>query len=393
MRKSLSILMLVSSFCLFLPQTVFAGEEEAAEHHRALEEMRRLSGRNAWTGVERNFQLMLSLEEKGEQLTAEDWMLGAQAARAMGNMTECRDRLAASVRISPEREAVELLSEIDRTYGLVNLAADSGMDVALSPAAMPFIPDQRKTIESAQAAVQEDGAFSGLLPAGAYTFGAEEFVLSAGSNVLEIQLESLAGRGSSEPFSFLYVGPRMDLGAAFTVGGAPTVAQGVTSPPAFSGMGARVSAGVEMGLSRVMGLYAEVGYHGLTSAVNRTDSDLLESDGRAYSGHQLRTGFLSIGPTLRFSSMWFNVGPTVSMGVAQSTNTDEDDRDNIMWVTSGPMATVGAQAGLSYPLMEVGTGLAAAVSLLGGAQHDSQRLYPWGQFALTLGPVPRAVIQ
>jgi hypothetical protein len=142
-----------------------------------------------------------------------------------------------------------------------------------------------------------------------------------------------------------------------------------------------------------MGLYAEVGYHGLTSAVNRTDSDLLESEGRAYSGHQLRTGFLSIGPTLRFSSMWFNVGPTVSMGVAQSTNTDEDDRDNIMWVTSGPMATVGAQAGLSYPLMEVGTGLAAAVSLLGGAQHDSQRLYPWGQFALTLGPVPPVVIQ
>jgi len=393
MRKSLSTLMLVSTFGLCLPQISFAGEEEAAEHHRALEEMRRLSGRNAWTGVERNFQLLLKLEEKGEPLTAEDWMLGAQAARAMGNMTKCRDRLAASVRISPEREAVDLLSEIDRTYGLVNLVSDSGMDVVLSPAAMPFIPDQRKSIESAQAAVQESGSFEGLLPSGTYTFGAEEFVLSAGTAVVEIQLESLGGRDSSEPFSFLYVGPRMDLGAAFTAGGSPTVEAGVTSPPAFSGMGARVSAGVEMGLSQIMGLYAEVGYHGLTSAVNRADSDLLEEDGRAYSGHQLRTGFLSVGPTLRFSSLWLNLGPTVSMGVAQSTNTDESDRDNIMWVTSGPMATVGAQAGLSYPVMEVGTGLAAAVSLLGGAQHDSQRLYPWGQFAVTLGPVPRAVTQ
>jgi hypothetical protein len=90
--------------------------------------------------------------------------------------------------------------------------------------------------------------------------------------------------------------------------------------------------------------------------------------------------------------LWLNVGPTVSMGVAQSTNPEESDRDNIMWVTSGPMATVGAQAGVSYSVMEVGRDLAAAVSLLGGAQHDSQRLYPWAQFAVTLGPVPRTVL-
>ena len=75
------------------------------------------------------------------------------------------------------------------------------------------------------------------------------------------------------------------------------------------------------------------------------------------------------------------------MCIRDSTNTDEADRENIMWVTSGPMATVGGQASLSYAILEVGTDLAAAVSLLGGAQHDSQRLYPWGQVALTLGPV------
>jgi hypothetical protein len=307
-------------------------------------------------------------------------------------MTQCRDRLAESVRITPEREAVDLLSEIDRTYGLVNLSADKGVEAALAPAAMPFIPDQRKAIEAAQKEVAESLAFVGILPAGTYTFGAEEFVLSAGTEAVEIQLEALGGRDSSEPFSFLYVGPRLDLGAAFTAGGSPNVEAGVVSPPAFSGMGARLSAGVEMGLSPLMGLYAEVGYHGLTSSVDRSDKELLETDGRAYSGHQLRTGFLSLGPTLRFDALWLNVGPTVSMGVAQSTNPEESDRDNIMWVTSGPMATVGAQAGVSYSVMEVGRDLAAAVSVLGGAQHDSQRLYPWAQFAVTLGPVPRTVL-
>jgi hypothetical protein len=392
MRKTLSALMLVSSFGFCLPQMAFAGEEEAAEHHRALEEMRRLSGRNAWSGVERNFQLILKLQDMGESPTAEDWMLGAQAARAMGNMTECRERLASSVRISPEREAVDLLSEIDRTYGLVDLAAEKGVDATLTPAAMPFVPDQRKAIESAQKAVKEDLSFEGLLPAGTYTYGGEEFVLNAGTEVVEIQLAALDGRDPTEPFSFLYVGPRLDLGAAFTVGGEPSVEAGVVSPPSFSGMGARLSAGVEMGLSPLLGLYAEVGYHGLTSSVDRADSELLEADGRAFSGHQLRTGFLSLGPTFRFDALWLNVGPTVSMGVAQSTNADESDRDNIMWVTSGPMATVGGQAGVSYSVMEVGRDLAAAVSLLGGAQHDSQRLYPWGQFAVTLGPVPRTVL-
>jgi hypothetical protein len=88
-----------------------------------------------------------------------------------------------------------------------------------------------------------------------------------------------------------------------------------------------------------------------------------------------------------------NLGPTVSLGVAQATNDDESDKDNIMWVTEGPMATVGGQIGFSYAVMEVGTNLAAAVSLLGGAQHDSQRLYPWGQVALTLGPVVEKVVQ
>ena len=219
MQKSLSLLIALASFAAVVPETSYAGEREAAEHQRFLEEMRKLSARNAWTGVERNFQLLLKLQDEGEVLTAEDWMLGAQAARNLGNMTNCRERLAASVRIKPEREAVALLEEIDRSYGLVDLSADKGVDATLAPAAMPFIPDQRKAIELAQAQVVETGAFEGILPAGTYTYGSEEFLLSAGTAAVEIQLKALSGRSSSEPFSFLYVGPRLDLGGACTMAG------------------------------------------------------------------------------------------------------------------------------------------------------------------------------
>jgi len=393
MKHLLSAIILTSSLSFAGSNPAFGGEREAAEHQRYLEEMRKLSARNAWSGVERNFQLMLALEEQGEKLTDEDWLLGAQAARALGNMTACRERLASSVRLNPDREAVALLQEIDRTYGLVDLSSDKGLDPTLSPSMMPFIPDQKKAIENAQKQVEDTGSFEGILPAGTYTFGSEEFVLSAGTAVVEISLSALVGRDPSEPFSFLYVGPRVDLGGAYTLGGEPSVDAGVSSPPAFAGMGARASAGVEMGISPLIGLYAEVGYHGLTASVDRSDKAQLEAEGRAFSGHQLRTGFLSIGPTIRFDPVWINVGPTVSIGVAQATNTDEADRENIMWVTSGPMATVGGQVAVSYSILPMGRDLAAAVSLLGGAQHDSQRLYPWGQVALTLAPVPRKVTQ
>ena len=165
MHKSLSAMIAILSFTAFQPDLAFAGEQEAAEHQRYLEEMRKLSGRNAWTGVERNFKLLLKLQDDGEVLTAEDWLLGAQAARNLGNMTSCRERLAASVRIKPEREAVGLLEEIDRSYGVVELSSDKGLEAALAPAAMPFIPDQRKAIEYAQAQVAENGAFEGILEA------------------------------------------------------------------------------------------------------------------------------------------------------------------------------------------------------------------------------------
>jgi len=363
-----------------------AGELESAEHHRLQEEMQRLSGRNAWSGVERGFQSLLELQEEGEELTAGDWAMGAQAARALGDITKCHYRLTMAVSMEGDRELVDLLSEIDTVYSTVRLSTDRTSAAELSPAMMPFVPDQRGAIELAQASITENRSFEGLLPAGNYTFGNESFVIVPGGP--DIVIDVLVGpSGDGGGLQFAYVGPRANLGAAFTQGGTPAVDTGVVSPPAFSGFGARAGVGVEVGMNESLGMFVEIGYHGLSSAVERSDSDLIASAGDAFSGNQLRTAYLALGSSYRLGDISLSGGLVVGAGVAQATNPDEAQVDELMWVTSGTMATAGAQAGLGYDVVSMGEGLRGALNLTGGAQHDSQRLYPWAQLAFAVGPV------
>jgi len=79
------------------------------------------------------------------------------------------------------------------------------------------------------------------------------------------------------------------------------------------------------------------------------------------------------------------------MGVAQAMNEDESEAAELLWVTKGPMAAVGAQASLGYAVLDLGTSMEMLVSLTGGVQHDSQRAYPWAQAAMVLSPAsPRS---
>jgi len=251
---------------------------------------------------------------------------------------------------------------------------------------MPFVPDQRGAIEIAQASILDERSFEGLLPAGTYTFGTETFVVVAGGP--DIVIDVLVGpAGDSDGLQFAYVGPRASVGAAFTQGGTPSVDPGVVSPPAFSGFGARAGVGVEVGMNESFGMFAEVGYHGLSSAVERSDSELIRTVGDAFSGNQLRTAYLAIGTTYRIAEISMSGGFVVGAGVAQATNPSEDEVDEMMWITSGTMATAGAQAGVGYDVMSMGEGLRGAVNLSGGAQHDSQRLFPWAQLSFSVGPV------
>ncbi len=378
----------ILSLCLLasIPSTVLAGELESAEHHRVQEEMRRLLGRSAWAGVERGFQTLLELREEGEELTGSDWAMGAKASRALGDITRCHYRLTMAVALDGDRELIDLLIELDAVYSTVRLSTDRTSSAELTPAMMPFVPDQRGSIELAQASILESRSYEGLLPVGTYTFGNETFEIVSGGPAIVIDV-IVGPSGDGEGLQFAYVGPRANVGAAFTQGGSPTVESGVVSPPAFAGFGARAGIGVEVGMNESLGMFAEIGYHGLSSAVERSDSELIATVGDAYSGNQLRTAYLALGTTYRVSAISMSGGLVVGVGVAQATNPDEENLDEMIWITSGTMATAGGQAGIGYDVVSMGDGLRGAVNLSGGAQHDSQRLYPWAQLSFSVGPV------
>ncbi|MEE2750531.1 MAG: hypothetical protein VX519_03810, partial [Myxococcota bacterium] len=201
-KRSLWMAMVVGVFCQ--PRAAMAGELEAAEHARLTEEMRALAARNTWEGVEKDFLELVALQDRGEVLTAEEWRLGAQAARGVGNMTACRDRLVSALEGSSDEEAESWLAQIDGTYGRVKLSADKTLlpRPKLSAQVMPFIPDQRKSIEFAQAIVEDEMDYEGLLPRGFYNYGVESFEVAAGEEQsLHLEAKVLA-RSGDEPFQF-----------------------------------------------------------------------------------------------------------------------------------------------------------------------------------------------
>ena len=74
----------------------------------AEEDLERLVKKNAWAGVERTFVKCLAT---GVELDFEDWVAGAHAARALGDITSARERLMA---------AVEQCRADDGSYRIVN---------------------------------------------------------------------------------------------------------------------------------------------------------------------------------------------------------------------------------------------------------------------------------
>lgn len=138
-----------------------------AEYHRLAAKLENLAERNAWTGAERTYQ---SMSELGMELTFKDHFQGAQAARAVGDVTSARKRLDICSKMQENEEVLDWLWQIDQTYGTVHLFADVGA-VELKANVTPFDPNQLSAIQFAQNSVATTGTFEGLLPKGDYTFG------------------------------------------------------------------------------------------------------------------------------------------------------------------------------------------------------------------------------
>lgn len=154
----------------------------SAEHQRLSAEMARLAQRNAWEGVERSYQRILEL---GVDPSFDDLVLASEAARHRGDIAAARARLVTASARRDDPDVIASLAEIDESYGAVVLHREKGAR-GLAAEEPPFRPDRRAALAHATERVEQDGAFEGYLPEGAYTLGDREFEVAAGQAPLRV---------------------------------------------------------------------------------------------------------------------------------------------------------------------------------------------------------------
>lgn len=388
-----------------------AGPVEAAEHRRLADEMKAAAQRSLWSAVDEGYQKVAALEERGEPLSVEDHWLGAQAARALGDIAACRARLDRAARAGGSRDVIAWLEEVDATYGHLRVNMDPAWtgDRAVVPASPPFAPDQRAAIDFAGRALAV-GSFDGLVPAGSYTVAGQPVEVVTGDKVaaLSIVAPKVEEARPSGPYRLAYAGPRATFGYAYTamggLTGAGASADAGLQAAGFAGSGARVGLGLEVGFTRHVGAIAEVGYHNLLSGAKATG--LADSETYTTGGSSLHLGYGWLAASLRFGDLWIAAGPLWAAGGASATGVDgycvsdtgadaaapcsEDypylrEEDAAYQRLNGKITAGGGALGLSYGIVDIGS-LRGAISVNGGMQTDSFRWYPWGQAGFTIAP-------
>jgi len=168
---------------LFVPPahaTRAADVTVASEYHRLASELGKLARRQVWSGVERTYRSMLSLNTP---LGADDHLHAAQAARVRGDVAAQRERLLAAVALREDRDAIETLYQIDHHLGRVDLTGDA----ELAPETAPFLPDHAAAVAHARAQLAEHGRFTGYLPPGVYRYGALRIVVVPAQALVRVQ--------------------------------------------------------------------------------------------------------------------------------------------------------------------------------------------------------------
>ncbi len=148
-------------------------EEQHAEYLRLRERMTTLAQKNQWTGVERTY---LEMVDKKLEMTHEDHLLAADAARTMGDVGAQQRRYERALASWPNIEITQKLAEIQRKYGQVILMGKAG-STELVPDQRPFQPDLAAAIDFAADKVQAEGRYEGVLPFGGYKLNTEPFVV------------------------------------------------------------------------------------------------------------------------------------------------------------------------------------------------------------------------
>ena len=164
---------------LAVAQPVVTNDERSqAELTRLIDDLERLSERQAWTGVERRYEQILALE--GVIPPAYVHIQAAYSARVTGDIGAALDRLVRAQALEPTDQLDLWITAINEAYGRVELVVDPPRTTYLEADAMPFDPEQRRAIETAVLYMDQEGYFEGMLPGGTYTLSGKQFEVIPG---------------------------------------------------------------------------------------------------------------------------------------------------------------------------------------------------------------------
>ncbi len=169
----------LTALALLLASTsALAAEDKEALHRKISEDMAQKAEKNAWTGVEEDFQ-----ELKAEKIdpTRGDYMLGAQAARTLGDAAAAKQRYEAAAALESNSEITGILEDYGSHWASITLLGKPGAP-GLAPEARPFQPDRAAAIDFAADSIGRDGQFKGMLPEGRYTLSTAPFDVVGGGD-------------------------------------------------------------------------------------------------------------------------------------------------------------------------------------------------------------------
>lgn len=153
------------------------GEAEQAEYRRLSGEMEMLGQRDQWKGVSKHFDKMIQLDVR---IKEKDYLLAAQASQELGQMRAAVNHLRAAFEINPSKRTLNWLSEIEESYGNVELRLLTKGEPNLKVHGHYVDPIKRNVITVAQQSLEENREFVGMLPKGTYTFIDYEFEVQSG---------------------------------------------------------------------------------------------------------------------------------------------------------------------------------------------------------------------
>lgn len=376
MQRKLLGLVLVGSLLHALP----AAACDEAEKLRLSDEAKKLAQRNAWAGVERGYEALLATKC---ELAFDDHFLGSQAAKFLGKTFEVYERLGAARLIDQRSEIVEEMESILGTYGMIEIKGDPRFRPELSREAMPFAPDQRKSIEYAIEVVANTGSFKGMLPRGEYVVGEQTFTVEPGDQWQVLEVGKVKGRGEDQPL-VRYANVVALVGPNFLTTPQPTeptvdgAGQHQFSPSGVFGGGLGVQVGTELGLgyrSPDAGIALTVGYQGAYG-----NNNLHQLTG--WAAGLIRPGEwrVALGPTYSVVlgrgtgvADWFDVGQ----------DPQQDPVEDIRY--QGAAWGGGLQGAAGYGVLDLEK-LRGLVELTGAWQYDGARSYVG--FGLRVGIVP-----